>query len=60
MRATTVVWREDAPGTVLTGGIPGPYSSCPVATPLTVGFITGNRFVPLPALPDLSLGSFAW
>jgi hypothetical protein len=53
------VW-ENAPGTVLIGGIRGPYSSCPIATPLTVGVITGNRFVPLPGLPELSLGSFAW
>lgn len=51
---------ENAPGTVLIGGIRGPYSSCPIATPLTVGVITGNRFVPLPGLPELSLGSFAW
>jgi hypothetical protein len=61
--AGPVLWWENTSGSVLIGGIQGPYSSCPTATPLTVGVITGNRLVVLPVmtgLPEVSIRSFAW
>ena len=58
--AGPVLYWENTSGSVLIGGIQGPYHSCPVATPRTVGVITGHRFVALPGLPELSIRSFAW
>jgi hypothetical protein len=62
-RAGPVLYWENTSGSVLIGGIQGPYNSCPNATPLTAGVITGNRFVALPGLPGLPgmpIRSFAW
>jgi hypothetical protein len=58
--AGSVLFWENTSGSVLIGGIQGPYGSCPNATPLTPGVITGHRFVALPGLPELSIRSFAW
>lgn len=47
-------------GNVLIGSIQGPFSSCPLALPPTVGVFTGNRFVALPRMPEPLIVSFAW
>ena len=61
--AGPVLWWENTSGSVLIGAIQGPYGTCPTATPLTVGVITGNRLVALPGLPELPdppIQSLAW
>jgi len=58
--AGALLWWENTSGSVLIGGIKGPFNSCPMALPPTVGVFTGNRFVALPGMPELFFGSFAW
>jgi hypothetical protein len=55
-----LLWWENTSGSVLIGGIVGPFDSCPMALPPTVGVFTGSRFVALPGMPEPLLESFAW
>jgi hypothetical protein len=59
-QAGAVLWWENTSGSVLIGGIQGPFRSCPMALPPTVGVFTGNRFVALPWTPGPLDESFAW
>jgi hypothetical protein len=54
------LWWANTSGNVLIGSIQGPFSSCPMALPPTVGVFTANRFVALPGMPEPLTASFAW
>jgi hypothetical protein len=55
----TVAW-ENSSGSVVIGGIRGPFQSCPTSLPPTVGVFTADRFVALPEVPSWFTGNSVW